>query len=71
MRTERYYQLEAKVRRNLDDCGIKLDLHCPCDRAILTECGLTPEEALEFLSLFDADEYDCQDDTRRAAVARW
>ena len=63
MRTQRYYELAAKVRDNLDDCGIRLDLTCPCDRAILEECGLTKAEAFEFLSLFDAIECDNDDDT--------
>lgn len=63
MRTQRYYELAAKVRDNMDDCGIKLDLNCPCDRSILSECGLTEEEVFEFLSLYDAIQCDTDDDT--------
>lgn len=68
--TLRYYELAAKVRENLDECGIRLDLNCPCDRAILTECGLTPAEAFEFLALFDAKQNDFEDDTRRVELVR-
>lgn len=63
MRNERYYELAAKVRDNLDECGIRLDLNNPCDRAILDVCGLTKEEAFELLSLFDAIQCDTDDDT--------
>ena len=52
-RTLRYYKLAWKVRDSLDADGISLDLNCPCDRAILDECGLTPKEAAEFLTLWD------------------
>lgn len=71
--TERYYELAAKVRENLDECGIALDLNHPADRAILDECGLTREEAFEFLSLFDERQVsdDVQDDTRRVVVGKW
>lgn len=70
LRTPRYFELAWKVRNNLDDAGIKLDLNCPCDRAILSECGLTEGEAFEFLSLWDAvqDEDRRFDDTRRVQV---
>lgn len=60
-RTKRYYELAWKVRNNMDEAGIKLDLDCPCDRAILSECGLTEAEAFEFLSLWD----DVQAEDRR------
>lgn len=70
-RTHRYYELAHKVRANLDDAGVKLDLSCPCDRAILSECGLTSDEAFEFLSLWDdiQDEDRRFDDTRRVPVS--
>ena len=68
MRTMRYYELAAKVRDNADECGIQLDLTCACDRAILTECGLTAEEAFEFLALFDSIECDNDDETVRTEV---
>jgi len=68
MRTERYYELAWKVRDAIDDAGIKLDLDCPCDRAILSECGLTPEETFEFLALYDAIRADDDEDTRRVVL---
>lgn len=70
MRTKRYYELAWKVRDAIDDAGIKLDLDCPCDRAILSECGLTASEALEFLSLWDAirDEERTNETTRRVVL---
>jgi len=68
MRTERYYELAWKVRDNLDDAGIKLDLSCPCDRAILSECGLTPEETFEFLALYDAIQANEDEPTRRIVL---
>jgi hypothetical protein len=71
MRTERYYELAAKLTKDMDECGIKLDLDCPCDRAILTECGLTAEESLEFLGLFDAIQCDTDDDTARFVVGEY
>jgi hypothetical protein len=70
MRTNRYYELAWKVRDNIDEAGIKLDLNCPCDRAILSECGLTPSEVLEFLGLWDAGQSSdrLEDETRRTSI---
>lgn len=69
-RTNRYFELAHKVRANLDDAGLRLDLDCPCDRAILSECGLTPEEAFEFLALWDTVQAEDRrfDETRRTQV---
>jgi hypothetical protein len=70
MRTNRYYELAWKVRDYVDAAGFSLDLSDPCDRAILSECGLTSEEAFEFLSLWDSIQDDDRrfDDTRRVSV---
>lgn len=68
MRTKRYYELAAKISKEMDESGIKLDLNCPCDRAILTEFGLTDKESFEFLSLFDAIECDNDEPTIRTEV---
>lgn len=71
MNSLRYYELAAKLDDEIHESGIRLDLNCPCDRAILSECGLTAEEAFEFLALFDAQNYDGEDDTRRVVVGKW
>ena len=68
MTTHRYYELAAKLDDEVHECGIKLDLNCPCDRAILSECGLTTEEAFEFLSLWDEAHGEIEEETRRFPI---
>lgn len=67
----RYTELSTLVRRETEESGIKLDLNCPCDRAILSECGLTEGEVFELLSLYDLRWGDVADDTRRIVVGKW
>jgi hypothetical protein len=68
MTTKRYYELAAKLDDEIYEVGIKLDLNCPCDRAILSECGLTPEEAFELLSLWDEAHDESEEETRRFPI---
>lgn len=58
----RYNELVRRVLDDTEECGIKLDLNHPADRAILSECGLTEGEAFELLSLFDRRWDDVSDD---------
>lgn len=49
MRNDRYKHLVRRL-----DQDINIDLSDPCDRAILTECGLDEYEANELCQLHDA-----------------
>ena len=69
MTNARYNELSLRLRAETEESGVKLDLNCPCDRAILSECGLTPEETFEFLALFDAMWDDGDDDTIRTTFS--
>lgn len=48
MKIDRYEHLKARATSE-----VSLDLEDPCDRAILTECGLSEEEAAELVQLHD------------------
>jgi hypothetical protein len=63
---QRYLDLGDKLNMS----GIRFDLDCPCDRAIV-DAVLSRSEALELLSLHDQlQEFGLDEVTRRRSVRR-